>query len=335
MSTAAERREQRAALCARMAAEHPNDKVAYVVALAHAACDAVDIMVPGGGDVPCPDGGEPRRMTVEDVYSPKEIRLLTLLRERYGEALRVSVHRGSEANYRMVWCFHPDFLMPESPITARMLDRFVVGPADADEFYALHERCCKLLAIASWYGLEQVLLLMGHPHLDEMVATAFVDPVTVGTVRHVPVLQAVRGGDFRRCPAFGAPREIGSPDALLNEGVVVDLGRGHRYRIWLDWRQLTGDDSGWPERHAHGEHLLRLERTTDRMTPQSKTGVPYRWLRVRGRGRSQQEDTARPFRGQAPTCLMTFEAGGDCTWCVMVNLDEQGEIAVAWLEASG
>ncbi len=171
------------------------------------------------------------------------------------------------------------------------------------------------------------------PRLHKVLRPVFGEVQVVNGVRHIPVWEgrvsdSVRYDDF---PSFGDQCEIPDVDALLNEGVVANL-LGKNYRIWFDHTKIEIED-GQTEPLPNGDRILRVQRTND---PVTVVPVP-RWSRnsMLGHGRSQQMRGMFPYMDRPLYCLMVLNLGSyDATHCIMVQLDDDGEIELAWIEVS-
>jgi hypothetical protein len=171
------------------------------------------------------------------------------------------------------------------------------------------------------------------PRLHKVLRPVLGEVQVIDGVRHIPVWEG-RVSDtvrYKDLPSFGEQCEIADVDALLNEGAVANL-LGKNYRIWFDHTKIEIED-GRTEPLPNGERILRVQRTND---PVTVVPVP-RWSRnsMLGHGRSQQRRGMFPYMDRPLYCLMVLNLDSyDATHCIMVQLDDDGEIELAWIEVS-
>ena len=262
-----------------------------------------------------------------------ECDLLRSLRARYGALLTVSRYQGSEHVYINVRLYHEDTIAHSD------WDHMIaeLDPTTGQDAMIIHGWRSFQLTGLGCYGRPLVLSLLytRYAAIEELVVKHLPDVAQWNGAYAIPVFPAVRGGDFNKCPTFGEARHYPDPAMLLGDGIVIGLG-SNRYRVWFDYANIM-DDDGYMHADArlNGERRLQLELTDapeTAFTTERAIGPAY--LTMRGYGVSQQTDTATRFNGKLPMCLLHFQNGGDCTWNLMVTLDDNGDIRVAWLEVS-
>jgi hypothetical protein len=170
------------------------------------------------------------------------------------------------------------------------------------------------------------------PRLHKALRSVLGEVQVIDDVRHIPVWEGrtTEITFYNDLPSFGERCEIEDLDALLEEGVVATL-LGKNYRIWFDYTQIDEvDGAPWP---PSGERLLRVQQTAAPVTT-----VPARkWAAntMLGHGRSQQMRGMSSFMDRPLYCLMVLNLDSyDSTHCIMVQLDDSGEIELAWVERS-
>jgi len=167
------------------------------------------------------------------------------------------------------------------------------------------------------------------------------------------VLYPPRTGDYGECPELIAAVDV-NPHDFWPRGFVLPFAE-QNYRVVFDWERLIsdGDDSGWMEGFVPLDHrAITFTPTDDPVTNGDKDAVLSElmddgeelfgssrrgesWMKLGGKGRSQQEDCAPNIQGLKPYCIATWEAyGADFTWCLMVSVDEAGLPLVCWLDGS-
>ena len=257
--------------------------------------------------------GKTGRVALEDVegwYDEATFRVLKALKLHYGSAMIVF-------DDREVWILHADF--KPSWVLRSMTAR--------DVFRSIGTN----LTVWSWSDARYFLQIVQTRCTAESVVQAWLNPVEVdGDVRAVPAYM-MNGSDaeehkFENCPSFGDSVAV-NEELLLDEGVVVDL-LGKRYRVWYDY---TGhiDQNGWGGNCVYrGERVIRVQRTEDPVTPSMGGGAL-----LRGFGRSTPYRGARPLGDKPLYCLMRLTVrGASFQTCVMVQLDDAGEIELAWIQ---
>jgi hypothetical protein len=282
---------------------------------------------------------------IKDNPHPNEPDALSILREIYGDAVRVT-HKDSSSLNRGDWgsvkVIHPDFynewrirhgleFIEEDILNGRCMyfiaDAYQVAHGFFEEGEALKSYDC------IHYSVESEMVY------NEKLRSKYVERVLSQNKVGIPLLKAPRGGSFKDCPSLGEERYYPDPIILAKDGVVIPFN-GQNYRVKFDWLRMScEDDPGWGTRNASptlGDHIL-IEKTDDPETPYANEdlrAIGMTTFQAFGVGRTQQDDVAPDLNGQLPVCLFVFEAGSDFTWTIMAHLDYDGVPFVAWYEGS-
>jgi hypothetical protein len=280
-----------------------------------------------------------REFTDPAFFDPVERRLLEALVAAYGDDVLVFMDARGEFKFSLM-------LLRTEFIPARQRAAIVErGGSPLMTVFDVYEKWEADTEEGLFKSLLQAASAEHLPFLQAALRPALGAPYTdENGVRHIPTwTNMVRDPrplnsegplkPYRRLPVLGKEVVLPNVAALFHEGVVVRFGR-RNYRVWFDYTPFIGEEAE-EFRYFVGEKVLRVQRTEDPVTTVPLDPGKFALNTMLGHGRSQQGFVMAPFCGQEPRCLMVFEDNmADYTFCVMVTLDDSGEIEFAWVEGS-
>lgn len=266
-----------------------------------------------------------QRESFEDreFFTEGEERILEVLRREYGRDLIVLTCKYPNGQkIKSILILRPEFYNPKRVKADVAKEVFILQTASTWTRFSVHE-----------FGAHRTLLASLRKYkIDRLIRPALGEVVVEGGVRKIPTWS---GGtsevfDYTDFPTFGRSLPV-NPQDLLENGVVVNL-LGKNYRVWFD-HTLYVKANGEFRKSARGEYALRVQRTEDPVS--LRPAEHHTSNRMLGRGSTQQGSATIPLDGKPPYCLMVLHIEeADNTVCVMVQVDDHGEIELAWISQS-